>query len=395
MRAELFDAGTALNIVPWMDTPGMNDAYFRDLDMETQWAMERQHQINTLLRETPLRADLLPWPVPFPGRAWIDWTDRYSGPDGGLKIDTARWDMIFDDYSLVPASTAQVPETADYDPNAQRDDERLEDTKTVDEIQDDWQSPTEWLRLPLGNEVGGDRGAFCDLREATVMVQNFHIGDEFRPVVNYSPLFAPFDGRHPEWYDVVDENGSPVADPKRRMSMRSDGRYRLYLRPANWRWVPTVYANYLYISWFEAFYTRQVFTTAYFDRPPTYPYRHNLIHTTQYPAFEYNHAYYSADAGIDWAFEHSRAAAFLRYQILDAQWWTQSEAYIYTGNDPVTMTMWMYPPDDGDIVLGIGEIDNQTGEEQVAWIRQARDLTNEYPRTVTGSYIVLGFSAIG
>ena len=392
VRAELFDAGTKLNIVPWMDTPGMNDAYFREIDMERQWPGEDAGRINAELRETPLRAELLPWPVPFAGRCWIDWTDRYSGPDGGLKIDTARHGMIFDDYSLVPAATAQIPETADYEPLINRDDERMHDTKTMEEIQADHASPTEWLRKPLGNEPGGVNGGHCDLRQAAVMVQDYHIGDEFRPVVNYSPLFAPFDGRHPEWYEVVNEDGTVVPNAERWMSMRPDGFHRLYLRPANWRWVTTVWASYLYVSWWEMFNTREIFTTAWFNRPPIYPRRHDLIHSTQVADFEYLNAYWSTDSGIDYGFETSRGAAFLRQQIVDAQWHTQSEAYIFTGNDPATLAMWLYPPDEGDIVLGIGTVDAASGDEQVVWIRQTRDLTDEYPRAVIGSYIIVDFN---
>jgi hypothetical protein len=210
--------------------------------------------------------------------------------------------------------------------------------------------------------------------------------------VNYSPLFAPVDLTHPEWYDVLDENGGPVDAPLRRMSLRQDGRYRLYLRPANWRWVPTVWANYLYVSFFEMFTTRLVYTTAWFDRPPIYPRRHDLIHTTQSATWEYMHNLYSYDAGISWALNGSRGAQDLRFQIIDAQWWTQSEAFIFLSVDPLTLAMWMWPPEAGDIVMGIGEIDNVSGAEQTVWLRQNRDLTDIYLRTVTGSYIVPDFA---
>lgn len=393
VRVELFDAGTTLQVIPWQDSPGMDDAYFRGLDMEYTFPGDLQGPINERLRTTPLRADLSPWPVPFPGRCWIDWTPRYEGADGGLQIDTARWGVLFEDYDLVPAPTAQIPGTADYEPNVYRDDERLEDTKTVEEIQADWPHPTEWLRRPLGNETGGSRGGYCDLEQAAVMVQNYHIGDEFRPVINYSPLFAPVDLRHPEWYNVVNVDGEQISEsPERWMSMRPDGRHRLYLRPANWRWVATVWANYIYVSWFEMFPTRLVFTFAHFDRPPIYPTRHDLIHTSQYTQIEYLNTMWSYDIGIEDAYNLSRGAQFLRDQIIDSQWWTQSEAFIFTRNDPLTLAMWLWPPEPGDIVLGIGTVDQKTGEEQVAWIQQNRDLTDEYQRQVTGSYIDLAFT---
>lgn len=375
-----------------MDTPGMQNAYFRGLDMEYQFPNELQSLINQRLRETPLREDLLPWPQPFPGRCWIDWTQRYAGQDGGLQIETVRYETMFEQYSFVNGKLTQVPKEADYDPVLNIDDERVADSKTVTEIQADNTHPTEWLRLPIYNEQGGKDYGYCGLENPMSLVQNHHIGDEFRTVVNYSPLFAPVDLRKPEWYNVINSDGNPIAEPLRHMSMRQDGRYRLYLRPANWRWVVTVWANYLYVSFFEMFPTRQVFTTAYFDRPPIYPRRHDLIHTTQTAFWEYLNQLWSYDAGISWGFDQSRGAAFLRHQIIDSQWWTQSEAFIFTGNDPATIAMWLWPPEAGDIVMGIGQVDNATGQEQVVWLVQNRDLTDEYPRTVIGSYIVPEFT---
>ena len=247
MRAELFDAGTVLQKEPEQPTPGMDSAYYKEIDMEYQWPGEIQGDINERLAGTPTRVNLRPWPEPFPNRCWVDWTSRYEGADGGFKIDTTRYGMMFDDYSLVPAPTAQIPEDADYEPTIYRDDERLQDAKTVDEISAENDHPTVWLRERLGNELGGKRGPFCDLKQPTVMVQNFHVGDEFRAVVNYSPIFAPFDGRHPEWYDVIRSDGTQVTEDKERwMSFRQDGLHRVYLRPANWRWAVRVYANYIY-----------------------------------------------------------------------------------------------------------------------------------------------------
>jgi hypothetical protein len=393
IRAELFDAGSALNIVPWMDTPGMNEAYFREIDMEYTWPGEFQTRINNALVDTELRRDLLPWPDPFPGRCWVDWTTRYEGADGGLQIETARHDVMFDQWSLVPAPLAQIQDATDYQPNVDRDSERLGDAKTVAEISAEGPQPTPYLRLALRNEVGGANGGWCDLREQAVLRQHHHTGDEYRLVINYSPLFAPVDLRHPEWYDVLDANGGPLQqqEPDRWLSLRPDGVYRLYLRPANWRWVATVWANYWYVSWFESFPTRLVFTTAWFNRPPIYPRRHDLIHSTQVAYEEYLGSYYSTDAGIDYGFNSSRGAAFLRHQIIDSQWWTLSEAFIFTGNDPATLALWMWPPEAGDIVLGIGRVDHPTEREEVIWLRQNRDLTDEYPRTVIGSYIIYDF----
>lgn len=392
MRAELFDAGTKLTIIPWMDTPGMNDGYFRAIDMEYQFPGDLQYQINEALRTEPTSATFLPWPRPFPARCWIDWTPRYEGEDGGLQIETARYEVGFNQYSFVSGKLTQIPTDAAYDPVVEINDTRVADSKTVDEIAADHDHPTEWLRRALYNEAGGKDYGYCGLEKPASLVQNHHIGDEFRTVVNYSPLFAPVDLTHPERYEVFRSDGTPVREPLRRMSMRQDGRYRLYLRPANWRWTVTVWANYLYVSFFEMFPTRQIFTTAYFDRPPIYPRRHDLIHTTQVATWEYLGNLYSIDAGISWAFNLSRGSAQLRHEIIDSQWWTQSEAFIFTGNEQASIAMWLWPPEAGDIVMGIGQIDNVTGEEQTVWLRQKDDLTDLYPRTVIGSYAVPEFT---
>ena len=127
------------------------------------------------------------------------------------------------------------------------------------------------------------------------------------------------------------------------------------------------------------------------NRPPIYPTRHDLIHTTQTTVIEYNNTEWSYDAGLSDSFTMSRSAAFLRHQVIDMQWFTQSEALIFTGHDPATLAMWLWPPEPGDIVLGIGRVDDVTGEEQVTWIKQTEDLTAQYPRTVTGAYIVPEF----
>ena len=394
--AELYDAGTTLKIDPLANVPGMDQGYFRELDMEYQWPTERQTAINDDLINTPIRTEYRPWPLPFPGRCWIDYSKRYEGADGGLKTNLYHWDHIFESMELVPSDLAQIDDPTYYEPNVERRYERVTDGMTPDEIAAAyaWQGgATDYLRMKLYNEPGAKHGANCDLVEPAIMAHAAHVGYEYKLVLDYNPLFAPVDMRHPEWYDLLDENGDPLPEEtkNRRLSILNNGAYRFYLRPANWRWVAKVWASYIYVSWFEMFYTRQVFTTAWFNRPPIYPWRHDLIHSTQIADFEYMQTYYSTDSGIDYGFNSSRGAAFLRYQIIDSQWWTQSEAFIFTGNDPATLVLWLYPPDAGDIVLGIGEVDPLTGSEQMFWVRQNRDLTDEYQRTVIGSYIILDF----
>ena len=398
--AEMFDAGTTLVIDPLADVPGMDSAYFRSLDMEYQFPTQRQDDINQLIVDTPFSGFLRPWPDGFPWRMWMDYTDRHRGDYGGPKFTFYHWDDFSGNYDPVPAATSQVINASLYDPT-QRDDLRTTDWLTSAEIvaAEGSPDPTTWLRLPLRNEPGGRDGHRCDLLNPVVINQFAQGGPHYKVQGDYNPIYAPFDLRHPEWYDPVDSQGNPMDlglhgfDKNQLMSVLNNSTTKLYVRPANWRWVPTVKAYYYYVSWFEFFLTFQMFTTAWFDRPPIYPHRHDLIHTTRTADLEWDHTFWSTDAGIDDGFNRSRGAQFLRSQIIDAQWWTYSEAFVFARNDPAKLYLWLWPPEAGDIVLGIGTTDHITGAEQTVWFKQNRDLTDEFPRMIIGAYLVMDFVA--
>jgi hypothetical protein len=393
--AELYDAGTMMLIDPLQTTPGMDYGYYREIDMEYTWPGEFQTRINTAIRSTALEGQFRPWPEPFPWRMWIDQTPRYEGEDGGFKFNLFHWDNFHDVYNPVPSDLAQIESSAAYEPNVLRRFERTTRPQTADEISATASpgEPTPWLRTTLYNEPGGGQGSTCELLKPAVITFDNLPGYAHKFHLDYNPLFMPMKMSEPDWYDFIDSEGNPVAVGEKAhiFNLLEKGYYRLYLRPANWRWVATVWANYWYVSWFESFPTRLVYTTAWFNRPPVYPKRHDLIHTTQVALEEYLGNLYSTDSGIDYGFNSSRGAAFLRHQIIDAQWWTLSEAFIFTGNDPATLVLWLWPPEAGDIVMGLGEVDTDTGAEQVMWVVQNRDLTSEFPRTVIGNYIIYDF----
>ena len=397
----MFDAGTTMIIDPLVNIPGMDSGYFRELDMEYTWPGERQVAINNLFVDTPTNGIYRPWPDAFPWRCWMDHTDRYEGEDGGPHFTLYQWDDLFQSFDPVPLETATIIEDADYDAIADPADTRVTDWMTSEEVvaAEGSADPTTWLRQPLRNEVGGRDGHNCDLKNRVVINQAGHTGAHFTLAGDYNPIYAPFDLRHPEWYDVLGSDGQSIDYSGSQLvkdqlcSIINDSSARVYVRPANWRWVATVKAYYYYVSWFEFFLTSEIYTQAYFNRPPIYPVRHDLIHTTQTQSVEWENVFYSSDPGISYGFNSSRSAGWLRYQIIDAQWWSLSEAYIFAKNDPLTLALWLWPPEAGDIVLGIGNVDHITGDEQVIWFRQNRDLTDEYPRTVIGSYIVMDFVA--
>lgn len=400
--AEMFDAGTTMIIDPFGDVPGMDSGYFRELDMEYTWPGERAGEINQLLVDTPFDGTLRPWPEDFPWRMWMDYTDRHRGDYGGPKFTLYHWDDFSGNYEPVPSPTAQVINAALYDPTS-RDDLRTTDWLTSAEIvaAEGSPDPTTWLRLPLRNEPGGRDGYRCDLLNPVVINQFAQGGPHYKLEGDYNPIYAPFDLRHPEWYTLVGSDGQNLDSSaagiigEQLFSILNDSTYRVYVRPANWRWTATVKAYYYYVSWFEFFMTYELFTTAWFNRPPIYPHRHDLLTTTRTTPIEWDSTFWSLDAGIDYGFNSSRGAQFLRDQIVDAQWWTLSEAYIFARNDPAKLYLWLWPPEPGDIVLGIGNLDHITGSQQTVWFKQTTDLTDVYPRTVIGTYLITDFVAAG
>jgi len=103
---------------------------------------------------------------------------------------------------------------------------------------------------------------------------------------------------------------------------------------------------------------------------------------------EYNFAWYAYDEGVSDAWERTRAAAKLRHMIIDAQWYTMSEAYIFSSVDPMTLVLWQHAPDKGQLVLGIGRVDYPGGEEQRVWLKQATHEHDTWPNTVVGQFLV-------
>jgi hypothetical protein len=386
MRAELYDAGTRLlkgnygggSLLDVQAKPGMQKGSFREIDMEYDFrdAATRIVQINKALREGDLRTELLPWPVPFPGRMWMDNTTRYEAAEGGPVLQAYHNDPYGGGYDLAPAGRTELV-VVDRKEEVEREQARVSALPTTEAIQDRNPSPTEWLRLDLENEAGSSS---TDLQRQQVMMH--HTDKEGGRVTlsgGFNAITCPFDLREPTWYRVLDRDGAPIAtepeDVAKLLAFDPEGHYRLYLRPANWRWVYTVVAHYIYVSWFELFYTDQIFTQAYYQRPPVYPKRHDLLHAV--PQFTVNGVPHSYDEAINLSWDYSRASKFLSHQIIDAQWYTMSEAFIFAGNDPGSLVITMYPPAANDIVLGVGRVDYPGGTEETLWVQQVTDVEAE------------------
>lgn len=391
IRAELYDCGTTLQLRPDQDPPGMDIGYFRELDFEydiTDADARREQIRDSILAVQPKRI-YRPWPRTFPGNLWIDWSRNYNGAAGGPQINIFNRDYDFDNFAPVPSPLSEVYDETDpaVSPNTNPDEARASTMLSPDEVRESLEDPTgeDWLRTETVNESGQPQ-----LKDPVVLLHDGHEAQGFAVTVNYSPCFLPVDMREKDWYAFVDDNGQSI-DPKigyEHAMLRNDARYRLYLVPAKWRMTVFCTAHYWYISYFESYGVPLEFVKAWFCRPAIYPERHDVIHTRHEDSINWNGVDYSYDAGVDGAFDRSRGSLALGQEILDAQWWTLSEAFVFVLNDPARIALWQYPPDPGEIVLGIGKVDMMTGEEQRIWVVQKQDVLHAYPREVIGLFFV-------
>ena len=384
ISAKILDAGTTPVIDPLDTTPGMTAFYWNEADFETDFMADRQEEINAIVRDAgPLEVE--PWPVPLTRHAPIDDTERYEATgDEGLILELYRVDHLRDETPPAPAGEVRLDLDSEpaTDPNASR----ITREKTWREIQAGAENPTEWLRLDSKNVTGGTR-----LKDPVSVQFRGLVGQEFRLVVPDQMIFAPFDLRYPERYYVRDDDGRRLDDERglHEMSLQNGGDYTLYLRPRRWRYVATVIAHYLLISPFEVVPMDEFFIRAHFHRPPYYPYRHNIIESSANPTVpNYYGDLRSYDEGVNWQWEHSRAAGYLAQEIIDAQFYTLCLVKIFIGNEDADVTISQYPPEANDVVLGIGRRDRSTGREVRRWVCQKYDLTHVYPWTVISQNLV-------
>jgi hypothetical protein len=386
INAHLLDAGTypRKNPATYPSVPGMDRVYYNEGDFEEDNADPRPEEINELIRDVQ-DFELEPWPEEFSGKCYIDNTRRYQS-DGldGLQLNLHRYHRLTDETNLVPAGewTLDLDATQELDRAAGRVVREL----TWREVQDRADDPTQYLRLDFINQdLAG-----TNLKDPLFARWRSLRGKEYRLELPDNVLFAPFDLTHAERYRVLHDDGTRV-DPELSddlLNMYNGGRYRLYLRPRKWRYVATVVAHYWYISAFEYFRAQEIFTRAHTQRPPFFPYRHDLIHTTQTADIpDYWGIYHSYDVGISWQWEHSRSAAALSREIIEGQYFTKLVVKLFGGNEYPVVVISTRPADPDDIVLGIGRIDS-SGRESRYWIQQTAELSSVYPWEVIGSYIV-------
>lgn len=356
--ARLFDGGTELRIQA-ADEPGLDVAWWTDARVFEEsvfdFGQRRNTQAQNAVVENVSRRvggsqdrTVRAWPDPFPSHSWIDWTARYrrTSTDGfALSIHYPERFIGGQGFPVLPAGELEFDPSLTPSPDTERETGRLlpeRSWRDVRELHAGMEDPESYVRLDTLNEAGGTR-----LQEPIALRIRGERGSVV-PVLPDQSLFDPFDLRE-DRYRFIGPDGQVLGRDFAYLNPR--GFYNLHLRPRRWKFFVTVHAIFWHISWFELFPVREVFSQAWYDRPPTYPLRHNL----------HNFNIFTTDPAVLWQFEHSQAAADLTDQIFDAQWWSLSEAHIFGFVELVQMWIERAAPRKGETVLVVERIDQATG----------------------------------
>jgi len=207
-------------------------------------------------------------------------------------------------------------------------------------------------------------------------------------VPNDSILFAPFDFRHPEWYRCFSEDGTELTNTAQWLELRPDMDYVIHLRPRWWRVTVFLLAHFAYISLWGFQLNDEFFVHVFFDRPPVYPYRTDVIHSKQEQGTEnWNGDMRSYDIGLDYWWEQTTAAANLAREVLDQQYSWYCVVYMFLSNEDPDLFMEAWPPRKEEIVCVIEHVDKITGKTQPVIVRQHVNLDHEYPHFQWGAFL--------
>ncbi len=363
--------------------PGVSEGYWREVNCEEFPNEDRHVDINAEMRQvTPWEVE--PWPEQLPGKMWVDWCPEYAGETDGLLVNLHHLETETGTCAVVPAGEAYLDEAPEEE--LRREEARISRLMTWREVQSYAIAPTEWYRLDTRNEALGTRL----LAPARIIFDGVR-GSAFRLEIPDQSLWTPFDLRRGlDGYYVVSDDGMRVddSDAAAFLDFTQRSTHALYLRPRRLRIVVTVIAHYMYATFFELVLNDEIFTRAYFDRPPVYPERHDLLHTTlETPLYNYFGEPRSYDLGLDTAFSMSRTAGELAHEIVAAQFFDPCMAYVLVGYELPDMTVWAYPARAHDVVCGLGRIDTATGLESRIWLVQREDMSAEYPPRVLGQFL--------
>ena len=303
--------------------PGVSEGYWREVNCEEFPSEDRHVEIDAEMRQvTPWAVE--PWPELLPGKMWVDWCPEYAGETDGLLVNLHHHETEAGTHAVVPAGEAYLDEAPEEE--LRREEARVSSLMTWREVQSYASTPTDWYRLDTRNEALGTRL----LAPARIVFDGIR-GSAFRLEVPDQSLWTPFDLRLGlDSYYAMGDSGQVIeeADAAAFINLTQRSTHALYLRPRRLRIVVTVIAHYMYATFFEIVMNDEVFTRVYFDRPPVYPIRHDLLRTkTETPLTNYWGDPRSYDYGLDYAFSLSRTAAELAHEILAQQFFDPCMGY--------------------------------------------------------------------
>lgn len=384
LMVEPRDVGTLAVVVREL-VPGADLLYWRELRVEEDAFAWDVPAHNAAMVAAAGDVDVAPWPEKVARCAPVDITARY---DFAVRLQLLQRASLL--AATDPQAWGEVPDglARIIDPRTpvdpfDRGASHLTGQRSQEEIRAESAEPWRFLRLPFRNEVGA-----CDFKRPAVFRWDGLQAARFTFRLEDDPLFVPFDLSHPERYAWFGEDGSPLEGGEAFAEVGAGADLVLYLVPRRWRLWIHCWVHYEWITWFEQVPNDEQFIRIFYDRPPFYPVRHDVVHSAGQADLwhDYEEAWLSWDSGVDSKVTGSAAAAALRHEIVMQQWYSLCTAYVLTGVEPAKVTIWQDPPRVGEIVAGIGHRSRSLGVERPIWAVQATDASALYPRTVIGEF---------
>lgn len=380
ISAALHDLGTQARHTPDV-VPGMDALRWSQRHSEYSVAVplpeDHERRMRTEGRQV---VTMQPWPLPFRGAAPVDLTDRYRA----LTLRLQQWDQDGQRWAPAPGGDNLLDDSAGA-VSSRPQWRHLRAATLAEQQANPAQTATEWVRQPLGNETSA-----CVMQPPVELRWHGLPGCRYTVELRDNLFFAPFDLTHPERYDWLDDDHMLVEDGHRWATWGDRARVRLFLRPRTWKWWVRTIAHYLAVNWFEMYYSDEVFTRVYWDRPPFEPVRQNVVVTGPTADIWYEWfggVYCSYDQGIDWAFEHSATAAEMRYEIVQQQWWSPCAAYVLVSVEGALIVIEATTPRVGETIVGIEREDLASGRTYRLWAVQKTELTSVYPTLPVGTFV--------
>lgn len=390
-RAELYDGGTRPIVPVGDEQPGMDRRRYIDVDYEYDLAvgeidryLNGDGRTNQHMKIGFNGQDMRPWPRPLPYHQWIDKTDRYEGDKGGISMELFHRDRVTNTASPVPETNSRLHNTL---PDRVQLVEPWRDLRMVRNLS--WrETRAKWPNNPgLIRRDTDNEGPNAAVQEPVVWSVENATGSTYRLVVPDNPIIAPFDLSEPDRYTYRDRAGN-ILDPI-AADLHQDAQYNLYFRPRQWRYFATVLCHFLWVSWFETVPNDEIFIKLSWDRPPTFPQRHQLLDTRgNQDVQDFFGNFHAFDPGIEYQWTHSRAQSRLTEEIYQNQWAALCIVYVFIGNEDPVLEIEVWPPQQGELVLTIGRYDPMTDKESLVYVFQNTNLDQVYPRTSQGTWLV-------